>query len=42
MSHDSPLIDILSIDGFRQLWEGIQDVAVNDFSFLPEDTKPVC
>ncbi|CAO1598714.1 hypothetical protein XANCAGTX0491_002474 [Xanthoria calcicola] len=27
------------INGFRQLWEGIQDVAVNDFSFLPEDTK---
>lgn len=42
MFHDWSLTDILSIDGFRQLWEGIHDVAVNDFSFLPEDTKPVC
>ncbi|KAL8696861.1 MAG: hypothetical protein Q9201_007442 [Fulgogasparrea decipioides] len=41
MSHDSPLIDILSIDGFRQLWEGIQDVAVHGFRFLPKDTKPL-
>ncbi|KAL8669509.1 MAG: hypothetical protein Q9168_005900 [Polycauliona sp. 1 TL-2023] len=41
MFHDWSLIDILSIDGFRQLWEGIQDVAVNNFSFLPEDTKPL-
>ncbi|KAI4268884.1 MAG: hypothetical protein L6R38_007691 [Xanthoria sp. 2 TBL-2021] len=29
----------VDIDGFRKLWEGIQDVAVNDFRFLPEDTK---
>lgn len=42
MSRDSSLINILSIDGFRQLWEGIRDVAVNDFRYLPEDTKPVC
>ena len=42
MSHKSRLIGNLSIDGFRQLWEGIRDVATNDFRFLPEDTKPVC
>ncbi|KAL8734050.1 MAG: hypothetical protein Q9166_001811 [cf. Caloplaca sp. 2 TL-2023] len=41
MFHDWSLIEILSIDGFRQLWEVIQDVAVNNFSFLPEDTKPL-
>ncbi|KAL8689491.1 MAG: hypothetical protein Q9218_004852 [Villophora microphyllina] len=41
MSHDLSLIDIPSIDGFRQLWKGIQDVAVNDFRFLPEDTRPL-
>ncbi|KAI4218577.1 MAG: hypothetical protein L6R36_008879 [Xanthoria steineri] len=37
----SPQTPGFYIDGFRQLWEGIQDVAVNDFSFLPEDTKPL-
>ncbi|KAI4231063.1 MAG: hypothetical protein L6R40_007854 [Gallowayella cf. fulva] len=37
----SPQTPEFYIDGFRQLWEGIQDVAVNNFSFLPEDTKPL-
>ncbi|KAI4087747.1 MAG: hypothetical protein L6R37_008287 [Teloschistes peruensis] len=37
----SPQTPGFYIDGFRQLWEGIQDVAVNDYSFLPEDTKPL-
>ncbi|KAL8844188.1 MAG: hypothetical protein Q9205_006278 [Flavoplaca limonia] len=37
----SPQTPEFYIDGFRQLWEGIQDMAVNDFSFLPEDTKPL-
>ncbi|KAL8723060.1 MAG: hypothetical protein Q9181_007362 [Wetmoreana brouardii] len=37
----SPQTPEFYIDGFRQLWEGIQDVAVNDFRFLPEDTKPL-
>ncbi|KAK3167809.1 hypothetical protein OEA41_004255 [Lepraria neglecta] len=41
MSHKSRLIGNLSIEGFRQLWEGIRDVATNDFRFLPEDTEPL-
>ena len=35
------LADSLSVDSFRRLWESIQDVAVNHFAYLPEDTKPV-
>lgn len=42
MSYALLLIGVLSIDRFRQLWESIQDVAVNGFRFLPADTKPVC
>ena len=41
MFHKSRLIEDLSIEGFRQLWERIQDVAINEFRFLPEDTQPV-
>ncbi|KAL8702671.1 MAG: hypothetical protein Q9201_004157 [Fulgogasparrea decipioides] len=37
----SPQTPEFYIDGFRQLWEGIQNVAVNGFRFLPEDTKPL-
>ncbi|KAL8800745.1 MAG: hypothetical protein Q9182_004950 [Xanthomendoza sp. 2 TL-2023] len=33
MFHGWSLIDILSIDGFRQLWEGIQDMALDSDAF---------
>lgn len=42
MSHNSWLIENLSIEGFHQLWESIRDVASNNLRFLPEDTMPVC
>ena len=42
MSRKSRLTDNLSIEGFHKLWQGIQDVAINDLKFLPEDTNQVC
>lgn len=37
----SPQTPEFYIEGFRQLWERIRDVAVNEFRFLPEDTQPL-
>ena len=42
MSYSFWLTERLSIERFQQLWEGIRDVAANNFRFLPEDTRPVC
>ena len=42
MSRSALLIDNLSISGFQKLFESIQDVAQNDFLFVPENTESVC
>lgn len=42
MSYNFWLTERPSIERFQQLWEGIRDVAANNFRVLPEDTRPVC